>query len=539
MTTTPNDLGTRAAAGLAWVFAASGTQTILKLAFLTILARLLVPEEFALVAVATMVITFLVSLASLGVAPAIVQHPSLAPAHLNAGFQIAVLLGALISLFLVGAATMVEQFFQMEGVARLVRLLALVPLIEGCSQVSEAMLQRSLRFKELALIESGSHAVSGLAVSLPLACLGFGAQAIAAGMIASATFKSCAQFLLQRPYIGMSVQLAAWREVLRFGTGFSLAQFAHAIAYNIDNLVIGKWMGAEALGLYSRAFQVLSMPTKLFGRALLNVLFPAMAAVQDDSQRLSRALLSALGLTCMLGMNASAFLGVLAPELVELILGPRWEAVVLPFQVLSLAIVVRIGHKICDAVIRAKGAVYGLAWRQCLYGAAVFLGAYSGHFYGLHMAALGVVLAISLNSFIMLAFALQLSATRWSDLGRKALRHLLVSLAVALLLWAVVTPLRLQHVAAPLVLITAVTVGGAALLALLRFATGVFGEEAALAIEMATRIHRQRKTRRQATPLTDHRHHDMRPAAPATEPCPATGTPVPGLAATSQSRGGT
>jgi hypothetical protein len=125
----------RTMAGLAWMLAGTGAQTLLKLAVLMVLARLLSPAEFGLVATSLMIVVLLNGVGRLGVAPAIVQHPELDDTHKKAGFNIANLLGLAIAALIFGAAAPLERFFEMEGLGGLLHLLAVVAIEATRAQI--------------------------------------------------------------------------------------------------------------------------------------------------------------------------------------------------------------------------------------------------------------------------------------------------------------------------------------------------------------------------------------------------------------------
>jgi O-antigen/teichoic acid export membrane protein len=184
------------------------------------------------------------------------------------------------------------------------------------------------------------------------------------------------------------------------------------------------------------------MPTKLLGVGLLNAMFPIMSRVQSEPDRLARAFLRSLGLVAMVGMPFSIISAILAPEIVLVLLGPRWPAVVVPFQVLSLCIVFRVGHKICEALVRARGAVYRLAWTQWAYTAFVTVGAYAGHFAGLPGVAAGVAIAVTANFILVFTLVASLSGLSYSSLGAVLLRHFIIASAASMMAFAAITVLR-------------------------------------------------------------------------------------------------
>src|SRR5205085_2202322 len=109
-----------------------------------------------------------------------------------------------------------------------------------------------------------------------------------------------------------------------------------------------RWLGAGPLGLYSRAYNFLMVPTTLFGTVVDKVLFPAMAHIQGDTKRLTRAFRRSLAIVAMVTLPVSVVLVVLAPELVTLVLGQRWSGMIVPFQVLAGTMLFRTSYKMSD-----------------------------------------------------------------------------------------------------------------------------------------------------------------------------------------------
>ena len=159
--------------------------------------------------------------------------------------------------------------------------------------------------------------------------------------------------------------------MIGFGSGYSLTQLGNWGAQNADNFVVASVLGTGPLGVYSRAYNLLSQPAAVIGGAADKVLFPAMARVRDDGERLRAAYVRSASLIALVAAPASVLLYVLAPEVVRVLLGAQWAAVVLPLQVFALVLLPRTTYKISTSLTRATGAVYRAAWRQWLYAAEV------------------------------------------------------------------------------------------------------------------------------------------------------------------------
>jgi O-antigen/teichoic acid export membrane protein len=435
-------LTSRATAGVMWTLVGTGGQTVLKFIVLMVLARILTPAEFGIVGAAVVVITFLGIFAELGVAQALIQLPELDRDHLVAGFHISLVQGILSGAIVYLAAGQFHALFNIEGLTAPIQALSLVLVITGFHQVSEARIRRNLRFRALAVEQVISYGLGYGLVAATLGLLGYGAWALVWGTLAQALLRAVILTAIAPPALQLTASGAAYKDILHFGGGHALAQVGMTCAYQVDNLIVGRFLGADMLGIYGRAFQVVTMPTKLLGVGLLNAMFPIMSRVQSEPDRLARAFLRSLGLVAMVGMPFSIISAILAPEIVLVLLGPRWPAVIVPFQILSLCIVFRVGHKICEALVRARGAVYRLAWTQWAYTAFVTVGAYAGHFAGLPGVAAGVAIAVTANFILVFTLVASLSGLSYSSLGAVLLRHFVIASAASMMAFAAITVLR-------------------------------------------------------------------------------------------------
>src|SRR5207302_292544 len=145
-------------------------------------------------------------------------------------------------------------------------------------------------------------------------------------------------------------------ELVRFGGGMMLAKLANYAAGQGDSAVVVRSLGAEALGLYGRAIQLMVMPAMYIGDVLDRVLFPGMARFQDDPKQLGLAYGRAVALIALVSLPVSAGLLVLAPEIVRVLLGPKWTGITAPLQIFAAAMLFRTSYKISDATVRAARA---------------------------------------------------------------------------------------------------------------------------------------------------------------------------------------
>lgn len=423
------DLKRKSLGGLAWLSSSSLINGVLNVVVLAILGRLLTPDEFGLVGAAMVVIWLSTIFSELGVGQAIVQRPSLEQRHVDSGFTLSVLLGLAFAALIWSTASLVAAFFQMDRLVSIVRALAILFPITGVGVVAESLLQRDLRFGSIARIEVAAYGVGYSAVSVILAALGFGVWSLVGGNLFKAMLRTTLLLVAEPHSKRPRLELAASRELLDYGVGYTAGRLSTYFALQGDALVVGRTLGAEALGYYGRAYSIMTMPAKAGGSIVSRVLFPAMSRVQDDRERLASLYRKGIGLLATAILPVSAIAIVLAPEFVRVYLGPGWEGTVLPFQILAVAMFWRIGYLVGGVVARSTGAVYRLAWRNAVYAGLVVFGAWAGHYLGLPGTAAGVCVALLANYLLTSQLANALIAISWREFWAEHARPLLLAVA--------------------------------------------------------------------------------------------------------------
>lgn len=428
--------------GLFWTFTGTGAEFVLQAGALLLLARLISPEEFGVVGAAMVVVHFSIIFSQLGIGSALVQHPNLETRHIRTGFTVSLLFGLLLTVFVTLLAPVIAAFFQMQQLINILMILSIVFFLQGVSVVSESLLKRQLDFRLLTSIEVSSFAVGYGVVGVGLALLKYGSWALVGATLIQALMKSILLLFFQGHQKRLSLDKQTLRELFYFGSGLTIGRIFLYFANQGDNMVIGRWLGAETLGIYGRAYQLMVMPASLFGRAVDKVLFPALAKVQDSSQRLAAAFKRGMALTALFVLPASAVMFIMAPEIILVLLGSAWQEVIVPFRILAVGMFFRTGYKVTGTLARAKGAVYNLAWRHGLYGAMVLGGAWLVLPYGISGVAAAVVGALTIYFFLMMDLSLKITKVSWLELLKVQIPALNSTVTLLLLTWLLVSLLR-------------------------------------------------------------------------------------------------
>jgi O-antigen/teichoic acid export membrane protein len=396
-----------------WTAAGYALQGLLTLGSLAVLARILSPGEFGLVSAAMLAINFSRLFSEGAIGPGVVQHPNLRTEHIEAAFTLS--LGTSVLLFMVlwlGAPT-VAVLLKAPTLTPVLRVLACLQPIAGLGVTADSLLRRELRFRTIANVRIASYGVGYGVVGIAAAFAGAREWALVAANGTQAVLTT-ALLLRARPHsrrLGMDWPAA--RELLSFGGGFVLARIGNYAAGDGDNMVVAKWLGLSALGLYDRAYQLMVAPPMLLGQVMDEILFASLARIQDD-----RSLVSAAYRHCIVGvafvmLPLTVLAWTLAPEIVYVLLGPAWSGVTTPFRILALGTLFRTSYKISDSLTRALGAMYRRAWRQWAYALFVIGGAIIGQHWGLAGVAWAVLLALAVNVLLQAHLVMKLVPFTW------------------------------------------------------------------------------------------------------------------------------
>jgi len=448
----------RTISGMLWMAWGKGAHAVLQLAVLAALARVLYPADFGVVSAALVVIGFSGIVSHLGLGPAVVQRPVLEPRHIDTALAASFILGLLLGgVIWVGAPT-AASFFRESRVEEVLRVLAWVFPLQGLGTVSESLLKRELRFRRLANIDVIAYAAGYGAVGVGLALAGWGIWALVIAHICQSLMKTAMLLISEPPRLRFRIERMAFRELMYFGGGFTIARIANYLAVQGDNLVVGRALGPVALGIYGRAYQLMAAPAHGFGLVVDAVLFPAMAKVQSDKPRLATAYRRGVALIALIVLPVSGALMVVAPEVIQFVLGPRWTEVTIPFQILAIGMLFRTSYKMSDSLARSTGAVYRRAWRQIVYAALVIGGAWVGGAWGLAGVSWGVLAAVTVNFLLMAHLSLEVAEMRWRDFAGAHLPSMALAAVVTPAVWAAATALRHWEASPSVIVIVAAVI---------------------------------------------------------------------------------
>ncbi len=422
--------------GLSWTYASVMLQGIVKLGVLMLLARLLSPREFGLLGYALLCASFIERLGQAGVGAALVQVRAFDIDAVRTAHILSMLSGVVGALGMWVLAPFLTSFFGEPELLVIVRALSVGTFIEGCGMASDATLQRHLRFKELTLADNIPYVLSMGLVATSLAYLHFGVWAL---VWAQLVLKGCRTWILfscTREFRGGKFQGEKAGELMRVGLGFGLARLLNFFSLQGDNFVVGRLLGTEALGLYSRAYQLMTLPAMYVGQLFERVMFPTMARRQDELVELRRQFLLSLEAISLVTIPIAIFMYLFSEHIVLAAFGEAWSGMVPVFSVLSWGVFFRTAYKCSDTLARSVGAAYSYAARQALYTVLVVGGSCLGAWiYDLSGVACGVVAALLLNYISMTRLSRRILDLSWRSLMYAHIPGVNLGIVVGLSAW--------------------------------------------------------------------------------------------------------
>jgi O-antigen/teichoic acid export membrane protein len=422
----------RALGGMLWTFSGTGVQVVVQLLTIMALGRLLTPAEFGIMGAAAVVIALSQIVSQIGVGPAIIQRRELRPTHVHVAVTLSCTLGCCLGAIVYFGAPAIASFYRIPEVEPVLRGVAFLFPLDGLNTVAKSLLTRELRFRLFVALEVASYVVGYACVGVLLAWLGYGVWALVIANLSQSVLRATVMLVAARHPVRPTLDLQAAKDLLDFGFGHSIAQIGTVLSQQGDNLVVGRWLGPAALGVYGRACSLMVMPASAFGRIVNRVLFPVMAQVQDERDRLAGAYERALAVVGLVSLPISSFLWVVAPEFIPVILGPAWTAVVLPFRLFTISLLFRMSSKISDACTKAAGEVYRRAVIQMGYAALVLAGALVGQRWGVGGVAVAVSLAMGTNWLAMARLGRSVTGLDWGRFARAHAPGTLLALLIGL-----------------------------------------------------------------------------------------------------------
>lgn len=428
------ELRRRSISGAVITVSAQGVRLFLILGTTVILARLLLPGDFGLVTMVSAVIGFVNILKNMGLSVATIQADELTSEQASTLFWINLMLGVLAAGAICALASSVSSLYAESRLFDITIALSSSFVFTSVGLQHKALLSRQLRFTALSTIDVSSQ-IAGALVAIVAAFKGAGYWAIVLNILVTSASSSIFMWIASgwspgRPVFGSGV-----RRYLGFGANFTGYHLLAYLVRNFDNMLIGTFCGAGALGLYSKAYGLLLMPVSQINDPLNSVAIPSLSRLQHDPDQFSRYYCRVISLAVTITMPLLAFAFLVTDELVVFVLGNNWTGVTPLFRALAPAAFAASLNIAIDLVLLPLGRSKR-QFRIALWSTPMIILSF---YLGLPYGALGVATGCSVIMLLLLIpqilYALHDSPVRPAVFFGAIWRSVLSSCSTLLLLW--------------------------------------------------------------------------------------------------------
>lgn len=326
--------------GVTWVGAFRGFTRVIAFAKTAILARILIPAQFGLFGITTLVLAFLEILVETGINVFLIQEKDNIDEYINTAWVVSIIRGVVISLIIFLAAKPVSIFFKSPGSQNLLYFMALVPLIRGLINPSVVKFQKELRFNKefwfkstIFLFDAGVTVIFVLTVR--------SAIGLVWGLIAGAILEVVLSFIYIRPIPKLSFETVKMKRIISRGKWITGAGIFQYLFRQGDDAVVGRIMGASSLGLYQVAYKISSLPISEVADVIARVTFPVYMKISKDKKRFRNAFYKTIFVVSVLVIPFGLVIFFFSREIILVILGDKWLEAVPVLKVLSIYGVIR------------------------------------------------------------------------------------------------------------------------------------------------------------------------------------------------------
>ena len=320
------------AMGAAWMLGFKLTERSLGIISTIILARLLVPSDFGLVAMGMSIVAILELLGAFSFDMALIQNQSAEKRHYDTAWTFNVLLGVVSALVLIALAKPAAVFYEEPRLHAMMYVLACVAAAGGLENIGVVAFRKELNFKKEFQFLLGKK-IAAFAVTIPLAFILRNYWALVVGILVGKVVGVALSFWVHPYRPGLS--LAAWQQLVHFSKWLLVNNILGFLNYRAVDLIIGKFTGPRALGLYTLAYEISNLPTTELVAPINRAIFPGYSKMASDVSRLRDGFLKVIGMIALIALPTAMGLAATAELIVPVVFGSKWLNTIPIVQILA------------------------------------------------------------------------------------------------------------------------------------------------------------------------------------------------------------
>lgn len=387
--------------GFRWTASARLASQVVSWAITLLVVRILTPADYGLLAMATAFLFFLQTFSELGLGSALVQKAELDGKLLRQAFGVILIVNFSLASLLALAAPLIAGFYGEPRVTLIVQVLSLQFVLSAFSVIPNVQLLRRMEFRNRSLLELSGTILSSIC-TLALALSGAGVWSLVIGSFVGQIWNTVGINVLSPFFQRPDFSLKGMRSLLSFGGNMTIAAVFGVFFQQSDTLIGARMLGNEIFGYYSVGGNLAAMPAQKISGLINGVAFPAFSSIQSDINKVGQAVLLGIRVLGFFAFPIMWGMSSIAPEIVEVVLGPKWSLSIVPLQLLTLIVPLRIfGNFVAMAVQgmgRADILLRNATWAALVGPSLLFCGVSLAGLNGLSMAWLAISPTVFISS---------------------------------------------------------------------------------------------------------------------------------------------
>ncbi|PIB23022.1 lipopolysaccharide biosynthesis protein [Maribacter sp. 4G9] len=375
---------------------------VLQLVYFAIMTRLLLKEDYGLMAIVNGTIGIGNIFIQGGMGSALIQRKEINNNHINGALQTSILIGLVLYVCFYFLSPYIAATYNDSRLDDLIKVSSLNLLLLALNNISVNLLLKNFRFKNASLVDICANLI-GYSFGVYLATKNYGVWSLVVATLLSSLISTITMFYFAPIKISLKFHYTEAKELFGFGSGMMLLSFSNFLSSKGLNLVFGKIFAQDILGIYERTSRIKELPSQFLASIINKVMFPVMSEIQDENEKLIKIYKFGIGVSNSIMIPLTVFLIFFSAEIVQILMGTNWDEAILPLQIMFLVLTFSNSGKMTDAVIRSKGLIYKNVTRKYIFTALIVIISGSlGYFYGINGAAVGIVISYFINYLMMI-----------------------------------------------------------------------------------------------------------------------------------------
>jgi len=395
--------------GVKWIAIANIFKQVLSLVSIVIFAKLLSVEDFGIFSILMIFNSFLIIFGDMGTTAVLVHTSKPSKLLLSSVFYFNLMTGVFLSAILIFFAASISLFFEIPKIELLLQLISLNFIIMSFMLVQKALLEKNMNFKGISNSESLSSLI-GLILGLVAAYYGMGVYSLIIQTLSTSIIITLMLWYYSPWKPEWSFSLDEIKKIWKYTANLSAFEIINHFSTQADSFLIGKYLSASALGIYSIAYKIMLYPLQNISRVLMRVLFPAFSTLQNDDEKFRQIYQHAIFYISLIAFPIMIGLMATAEVLVDILFGNKWEGLAMLLILLAPSGMIRSIYTTTGAIFKAKGSTD----IQLKIGTLLTIITISGFIIGLAYGINGIAISYIVTNILMMYPVFKIS---WGQIG--------------------------------------------------------------------------------------------------------------------------